>query len=50
MGKVSTQLRIPDDVHAAICRAAERNRRSMNAEIVARLEASLRADDAERAA
>lgn len=44
MKDVQTQLRWPVAIRAQITAAAQANRRSMNAEIVARLEASLRAD------
>lgn len=50
MKKVATELRWPDDMRAAVKAAAVRNRRSMNAEIVARLDASLQAEQGERAA
>ncbi|MBY0243162.1 MAG: Arc family DNA-binding protein [Burkholderiaceae bacterium] len=36
---IKTALRIPRDLHADILDAAERNGRSMNAEIIARLQA-----------
>jgi len=37
---IKTALRLPRDVHAAIQKAAEESGRSMNSEIVARLQAS----------
>jgi hypothetical protein len=46
----STQLRWPDGLRAAVIKAAQENRRSMNAEIVMRLEASIAAAKQERAA
>lgn len=39
-----SQLRLPHDLHAAIVKAAEENGRSMNNEIVHRLERSLAGD------
>lgn len=41
-----SQLRLPHDLHAAIVKAAEENGRSMNNEIVSRLEASFEASAA----
>lgn len=43
------RIRLPDDVKAELKARAEENRRSMNAEIVARLERTI-AEDAERTA
>jgi len=36
------RLRLPEDLHAQLIEVAEKNQRSINAEIVARLKASLR--------
>jgi hypothetical protein len=41
MNTFVTQLRWPEELRAAILEAAQFNRRSMNAEIIFRLEASL---------
>ena len=40
------RLRVPDEMHALLADAAKKNRRSINAEIVARLQGSLEADAA----
>lgn len=52
MNTFVTQLRWPDGLRAAIVEAARANRRSMNAEIIQRLEASIDRDSqaGERAA
>lgn len=42
---VNTQLRLPETLRAEITAAAAANRRSMNAEIVMRLEASIAAQE-----
>jgi hypothetical protein len=38
---VKISVRLPDDVHAEVVKAAEKARRSLNSEIVHRLEMSL---------
>lgn len=40
----SSGVRVPSAIHKALTREAERNRRSLNAEIILRLEASLRGE------
>lgn len=38
------RLRLPADIHAELAKLADKNQRSINAEVVARLRASLRWD------
>lgn len=48
MNTFVTQLRWPESLRAAVVEAARRNNRSMNAEIISRLEASLPGVSAEK--
>lgn len=44
MAAIETKLRLPEALRAAVVAAAQKNDRSMNAEIVQRLRASLTAE------
>jgi predicted HicB family RNase H-like nuclease len=39
---VTLTVRLPDDLHAKIVKLAEKERRSLNAEVIVRLEASVK--------